>query len=363
MRLGIIHRYVLREFLVSLILCISAVTSLFIVFDFFERLRIFIKEDAEFIDAVSYLLFKIPLVIHLMTPVGVLIATLLSIGRLSQNSELTAMRACGISILSLARPIIITGLIISIGSIIFGETVVPWATQKVEDIYHLDIRKKHEKGKFSRAHFWYRSLNKFYNIELYDSRSESLENLSIYEINDLFNLERETNATKTVWNGTEIGWTMQNVLEKTITTEGELLYTDFNSLPLTVKETPKDFYNMSRKAETLSYFALKEYIAKLKADGIPVTKYIVDLAAKISFPFVNVIVVLVAFPFGMISSRSGNMTKSFILGVSVGFAYYIVHALGTSFGAAELLPPILAAWTANIILGCTGGFLILNAEN
>ena len=101
---------------------------------------------------------------------------------------------------------------------------------------------------------------------------------------------------------------------------------------------------------------------KLKKEGISVTKYYVDLAAKISFPFINLIVVLIAFPFALISARSGNITKSFIVGISVGFLYYVVHAFSTSLGSAELIPVVPAAWAANILLGCAGGYFLSGME-
>src|SRR3989338_7199590 len=104
-RLSILQRYILRGFIQTLLLCLAGATTIFVIFDFFERIGIFLGENARVWQVVSYLLFKIPLIIQLMAPVAVLIATLLTVGRLSQQSEVTAMRACGVSLFWLAKPL------------------------------------------------------------------------------------------------------------------------------------------------------------------------------------------------------------------------------------------------------------------
>ena len=109
--------------------------------------------------------------------------------------------------------------------------------------------------------------------------------------------------------------------------------------------------------------SFKKSIEKLRGEGVSVTSYLVDLAAKLAFPFVNFIVVVIAIPFALIPARSGNLTMSFVAGVSIGFGYYIVHALSISLGKAELLPIVACAWTANVLLGSLGGYLLAGAES
>ncbi len=360
---SLLQRYLLRQFFSVFFLCLLTATSLFLVFETFERMRVFLREDSTFIDAVSYLVFKVPFIVHLMTPVSILIATLLSVGRLSQLSEITAMRACGASVLSLAKPLITVGLLVSGLMFMAGETIVPWATERGEEVYNIDIRKKDQKGSFSRTNFWFRDDNSFYSIGFYDSSGSSLQGISRFALDNNFRLVRRTDAKDAYWGKHSlVGWTMNEVIEIGVQPDGRFEVERFKQIPLLIDETPEDFYNMKRRAETMSYQELKKYIAKLKSDGVSVTRYAVDLAAKISFPFVNVIAVLVGFAFALLPARSGSMSISFIAGVSFGFAYYVVHAVSISLGAAELIPIIPAAWTANILMGCLGGYLLAGSE-
>ncbi|MCB0343722.1 MAG: LPS export ABC transporter permease LptG [Bdellovibrionales bacterium] len=362
MRPRIIHRYLLGQFLITLVLCLFAATSLFLIFDFFERSNEFFKRDATVFEALSYSLYKIPFIIHTMTPVAVLVSTLISVGRLSQNSEITAMRACGISLFWLCRPLIAAGLLISGLMFLAGETVVPWATQRSEEIYIIDIKKKLEEGAFSRANFWFRAGNRFFDVGLYDSRAEKLYALTIYEFNENFVLNRRIDANEVDWKGEEIGWTMKSVVEVAFDAAGSMSLAKYATLPLVIKEHPEDFYKLERKPETLNFGGLKQYIERLRGEGVVVTKYLVDLEAKIAFPFVNVIVVLIALPFALIPARSGSLSRSFVAGVTIGFGYYFVHAFCMSLGSAELIPVIPSAWSANILLGCLGAYLMLGAE-
>jgi lipopolysaccharide export system permease protein len=360
---SLLQRYLLQQFFSVFFLCLLTATSLFLVFETFERMRVFLREDSTFFDAISYLLFKVPFIVHLMTPVSILIATLLSVGRLSQLSEITAMRACGASVFSLAKPLITVGIFVSGLMFLAGETIVPWSTERGQEVYNIDIRKKDQKGSFSRTNFWFRDDNSFYSIGFYDSSGSSLQGISRFELDENFKLVRRTDAKDALWGKNSlIGWTMNEVIEIGVQADGRFDVERFKKIPLLIDETPEDFYNMKRRAETMSYQDLKKYIAKLKSDGVSSTRYAVDLAAKISFPFVNVVAVLVGFAFALLPARSGSMSISFVAGVSFGFAYYVVHAISISLGAAELIPIVPAAWTANILMGCLGGYLLAGSE-
>lgn len=277
--MGIIDRYILKEFLTVLCLCLFTSISLFLVVETFDKMRVFVAEGASFYQVVSYLLFKTPLVVQLMIPVSVLVATLISLGRLSQLSEVTAMRACGLSVLYLARPLIGMAVIISVLMFVGGETIVPWAHKRVEEIYNIDIKQKHLKGNFNKEHFWYRDKEQFYSIGFYDSRNATLRSVSLFVLDDEFRLRRRLDAYEAVWGGTPlIGWVMKDVVETRWEEGGKFEIEKFSQLPLLIDEEPSDFFNFQIKPESLSYFGLKSYIEKLSSEGVPATAYLVDLA-------------------------------------------------------------------------------------
>ena len=208
-----LHRYILKQFLVTLAICLLASTSIFLVFDFFERINTFVKEDASIWLSLSYALYKIPFIINLMTPVAVLVSTLIAVGKLAQNSEITAMRACGVSLFWLSKPLLISGLLVSCVMLIAGETIVPWTIKRSQEIYTFDVKKRDLRGNLSRNNLWYRSGNQFYNAGLYDSRNNVLHGVTIYEFNDNFSLRRRTDSSEVAWKGDIIGWQMKDVVD------------------------------------------------------------------------------------------------------------------------------------------------------
>lgn len=359
----ILHRYILQLEVKNLFLSLMVLILLFIVIDFFDRIDNILQEQVSVGLIAQYFLYKIPVAISLMLPAAMLISTLLTFGILSKNSEFTAMRAAGLQILWLARPVLVVGLFVSLFSIAFNETVVPYSTMRVREIYNIDIKKKHEKGAYSQTDYWWRVGNQFYSAELFDSRENRLHNLSRFTVDNTFRVTQRTVAGSVSWLNPALGWSMHQVQEYSFKPDGEVLSVAHNSLPLPIDNQPKDFYRVKTDPDSMSYSDLKRFIEEQAQNGVQVLSYLADLYAKISFPFVNFIIVLIALPFALLPSRSGSMATSLLAGGMIGFSYYVVHSFSISMARAELWPPLLAAWMANAMLGLVGVILNLGAES
>jgi lipopolysaccharide export system permease protein len=131
----ILHRYFLRLLVSNLLVATTTFILLFVLFDFFDRIDNILKEDVSASLIAEYFLLKIPQMITWVLPIGMLVATLLTIGMLSKNSEFTAMRASGAPVHWLVLPVIWVSLGLSLFSLIFGETVVPYTERRSREIY------------------------------------------------------------------------------------------------------------------------------------------------------------------------------------------------------------------------------------
>lgn len=103
----ILFRYLLREYGKIFTMCFSGLMTIYLVIDFFEKVRRFLRYDADWIDVLTYFLLKIPAISFQIAPLAVLMATLLTFGLLSRGHEITAMRSCGISLLWITSPFIV----------------------------------------------------------------------------------------------------------------------------------------------------------------------------------------------------------------------------------------------------------------
>ena len=360
----IIHRYILNQLIRNFFICLMIFSVLFILFDFFDRVDVIMSEGTSFWIALKYFLYKIPLTLNLMIPISMLIAAMFTIGMLSKNSEITAMRAGGLTLFWIAKPLFAFALAVCFFSILFQETIVPHAQRRVREIYAIDIRKKDERGGLSQTDFWWRSGDNFYSIEMFDSRTNTLHALTTLEVEgNSFDVTRRTDAKKATWVTPELGWTMNNVEQYDFSSEEGPDKAKHRKLPLPIEEEPKDFFKAKMDPNTMSYFQLREFIHKQQANGISIIGYLSDLYSKLSFAFVTFVVTLVALPFALKPARSGSMAVSLLAGMIIGFSYYAVHSFSIAMGRAELWPPLLAAWTANILMCIVGGVLNWGAES
>jgi lipopolysaccharide export system permease protein len=366
--MSIIHKYILRQVGRTLALSLGAFVFLFLVFDFFDRIDNILPEDAPFWMVVQYFALKVPLMVSLMLPVSMLVSVMLSLGILSKNSEITAMRASGLTVFWIARPVFVLGLLLSVAALFMNETLVPYCARRTKEIYNIDIRKKNETGSYSQSNFWWRSEHNFYSVGMFDSRTNTLLDFSWFELGPNFDVLRRLDAARVKWINEELGWSMEDVNEYRFSRRqnGSRTATDtdhYARMALPLKDSPQDFYDVRADPHTMSYRELKRFIREQRENGVEVRSYLADLYEKISFPLIILIVVPVVLPFALKPARTGSMALSFLAGLIIAFAYYAVHSFSLSLGRAEIWPPILAAWMANIIMGFVGLVLSFGAES
>lgn len=360
--MSLIHKYVARECFRNLYICSIAFCILFLTFDFFDRIDNVVKAEAHFWTIIQYFLLKVPHLLNLTLPISMLVAGMFTVANLAKNSELTAMRAAGLKVSWISRPIFTIALLTSFFSIFLGETIVPYAQRRVREIYNIDIQERDKTGEYSQTNFWWRSEDTFYSVSLFDSRENTFYDFSKLIVDKDFNLSSRIEAKTASWVNQNLGWSMNDVRQYKITSDNKAKLNIYNNLALPLKETPRDFYDAETDPGTMSYSQLSKFIAKQNSNGVATTSYRADLFSKISFPFVNLICTIVALPFALRTARSRKMGPSFIAGLLIGFSYYVVHSFSMALGRAELFPPLMAAWTANLIMGMTGIILMLGAE-
>jgi lipopolysaccharide export system permease protein len=357
----IIHRYLLTLLLRNFAIGLAMFTFLFLMVDFFDRLDNVLAEKASAGLVFLYFLYKLPLMTNLMLPVACMFSVLFTFGLLSKNSEITAMRASGLTIAWLGRPLLGFALILSIFSLVLGELVVPVSERRQKELYNIDIRQKDKRGGYSQTDFWWRRGNQFFSVDLFDSRSDTLHELTQLEINAAWQVIKRTDAEEVTWLDPLVGWNMKDVSIHHFDTD-PVSFEKLQSLPLPIKEKPQDFYDFRTEPSTMGFFELRKFIKDQHRNGIATTQYLPDLYNKLAFPLVILITAFVVLPFTVRPARSGSLAFSSLAAIFIAFTYFAVDSFSISMGRAELLPPVLAAWMANIIMGIVALVLNLGAE-
>jgi lipopolysaccharide export system permease protein len=357
---SVTSRYLIRECLSILLLVILMFLALYLIVDFFERLDLLLRNHAAPISAVRYFAFKIPLMVTQIMPPAVLAAVLLSLGMLSRRNEIIALRASGVSLVQTAFPLLVLAAALSIGTLLWNETVVPYCTRAYQDVNHIEIRKQPQRGVLSQREIWYHGIDGFYNIDEIEPRSKMLLGLTIYRTGPDFNLRSIIEVPSARWNGSS--WVTSGAVEHSITADGQIVSRQLAPDELVLHETLHDFLEVHREPDELSYLELRRRIDDLSSKGIDASSYLVDLNMKLAVPFIALVLASVAVPLAGRVQRHPSLAAIVGLGLSLGFVYWVLLALSNALGESGVLPAVVSAWAASAIFLLFAGVLFLSSE-
>ncbi len=173
--MSVLDRYISREFLLTFFFVLLAFLCLYLMIDFFERIRMFLSNNATIAQILSYHLYTLPSVVTNMMPACVLLAALITFGLFSRNHEIVAMKANGISLYRIARPVLVFALVVCGLNFLLNEFVTPAANWRSEYIIYAEIQKNKEWGAFKENQIWFKSQNAIYNIKLFCGGPEPAE--------------------------------------------------------------------------------------------------------------------------------------------------------------------------------------------
>jgi len=357
----VITSYIGREFVKIFFLCLGACTGLFFVIDLsVQHLDNFDKYDPPFFLTILFCLYKIPQMFYWMCPMAILLAIFLTLAIFSRNNEIVAMKAGGISVYKIVAPLIIFSggmVLISFGN---QELILPYASQKAEYIETIRIKQKKGPRLLKQDRFWYRSEDAICNIDLFEPESNTLQGVTIYFFDKQFALTRRLDAGLGKWIDNK--WHFYNLVNRTFNADGSIEIEVASEKIISLKETPADFKVARKDPEEMSYAELKDYIAKIENSGYTIPEYIPYLYAKISFPFICLIMPILAVPFALRIGRGGGIAMGIGLSVIIGFVYFVFFNFSLSLGRGGLLPPLLSAWVANALFGTLGTYLFLRVR-
>ena len=356
----LMDRYLVREFLMYMGLGLGVAATLFVVGDLIQDLDRYLRTKPPLVYIFEHFVFRLPAGLYQGLPIIVLIATIFLFLALSRQHELTALKAAGVSLYRVSLPILLLAFLVSVGSVAFQETLLPMLNSKGEEVDRIKIRGEMPRHLQRRSQIWYRSSeSRFFRLELLDPAGKQMDGVTVFEIDRGFRLLDRLDAARAFWR--PAGWEFERGTFREFGADGSAESVPFTLTALELPESINDFIQIQKPADTMSFRELRAYMQKLQESGHQVGKYLVQLYSKLSFPLVHVIMALVAIPFALQWPRGGRIIGiGLAIGISMG--YWVVNSLAISFAKADLLPPVLAAWTANVVFAGLGISLFLRAR-
>jgi LPS export ABC transporter permease LptG/LPS export ABC transporter permease LptF len=354
---NILDRYVGRLYLKTAALAFVGLLGIFYISTFIDKSEKMFKGQASGAMIVQLLAYMTPQFVYYVIPLATLLGVLVSFGILSRTSELTVMKACGISLYRVGAPLILLAFVGSIALFGLEQRVMARANQRAEMI-DAQIRNRPARTTNPLARRWVVSRSgAFYHYTNFERGPDTISSLIIYRpAAGQWTLDSETYARQATfkdgaWIGRE-GW-RQTFLPAPV-------WQAFETRPLPL-ETPDYFETAAPIAEMMTVTELRQHIQELASTGVNVVPDIVDLQRKLAFPFVTLVMTLLAIPFGVTTGKRGAL-YGIGLGIMLALTYWVLGSAFAAIGKAGLLGPVLAAWAPNVIGGGSAIYLLLTAR-
>jgi lipopolysaccharide export system permease protein len=357
----IMDRYLIRQYLLYLGIGTLIGAVLIGVVDLLQTLDRFLRIKPPFATILEHFAYRLPGELYKGLPMIVLIATVFLFLSLTRQRELDAFKAAGISLYRASLPVLLVAGAISVLAVAFQEIVLPDINAKSEEVDRVKIRGQLPRHLQRQTQIWYRSSDtRFFRMALLDPVGKSMEGLTVLDISRDFRLTERLDARAAQWSAE--GWQVTDGVFRRVGPQNRVTSEMFESRLLAMPEHIDDFIQLQNAPDTMSFLELRAYVARLRDGGHRVTRYLVQLYSKLSFPLVHVIMALVAIPFALVSPRSGGRAMGIGVAIVIAVGYWVVHSVALAFAQADLLPAALAAWTANIVFAGIGTALFLSAR-
>ncbi|HMC21023.1 MAG TPA: LPS export ABC transporter permease LptG [Thermoanaerobaculia bacterium] len=359
---NILDRYILREFLKILTLVLVSVAVLAIVVDYTQISGDVQSNRIPFHTVFAYYRFYLFQILNWTLPISVLVATLITFGLFSKNNEVTAFKSAGMSLYRVAAPIVGIAVAMSVLSYLMLDYVLPYSNQRVDELRKKIKGQRTVTAAQNQQKLWFLGKGRYIiNFLSYDRNSKQLSQIQIFEFHPTqFRLTRRVYAESAKWDGQ--GWVFERGWMRSFGDDRTVVYTPISApLRLFYSERPEDFATEIKQPDQMTFAQLRRYVDTIRKSGYAAEDLSVKLYEKTSWPFISVVMALIALPFAF---RTGKRGALYGIGIAlvVGIIYWMVFAIFTKFGEVGNLPAILSAWSANVLFAIAAIYLFLHVE-
>ena len=373
-RIPLLDRWLFSELIGPLLFAIAMFTVLAItVGALFELVRLISEKNLPVLIATQVLLQRLPSFLVLSFPMATLFATLLAYGRLSSNSELTALRSVGVTATRMIIPALMLALVMSSLTFLFNDVLVPRSNRLAEVTLSSALGKaiSTEKGnniiypRFGRVEDPDGSSSKGLLQLFYASRFQDgiMTRVTLLDFSRA-GFTQMLLAERGQWNEQEAKWEFLNGQILTLTPSGSTTSADFDrylyplsAAPIRIAQLPKDARNM-----TVSEALQAEQLLQNSGDLKGARKLQVRIQEKFTFPMACLVFGLIGASLGAKPNNRTNRGQGFALSIVMILTYYLLASSFSALGVKGTLTPILAAWSPIMICLGGGGFLLRQAS-
>jgi len=356
----ILDDFVLRDLVLNLSLVLSAMLMLSLIFTVFELLGDILHNQISPWIVGEYLLNVTPYFLYNSAQYGVLLAVLITLGLMQRYNEVTALKATGISIYRIIVPVLVAAVLVAAALFVSDQFYLPHANKRQDALLNT-IKGKPPQTYLNPYHRWiFGQHSTIYYYQFFDSDKNQFGDLSVFQFNPAtFQMMSRIYAGRANWDDSLHRWVCSQGWQRSFRNAAmEDFHTfDVSTFPA-VSEPPTYFRKEVKQSLEMNYEQLSQYIHDLQQSGFEVVRLRVQLQKKIAFPVITFVMALLAIPFALSAGRRGAIA-GVATAVGIAAVYSLVSGSFEAMGNVSELPPMLAAWSPDVIFALVGGYLIL----
>lgn len=356
----LIDRYILGELARPAVFGLMIFSSLWLVNVLMKVIDMMVTKEVPLVSVAKFFMYTVPVVMTTSMPMAMLLAALMAVGRVTADSELTAMKAGGISLHRVLAPVAIIGVLASSFVFWLNEYVVPEANKRRNFVYLNDIVRKKPLPKVAENIFFEGGKEFKMFVRRYEPKANLVHDVTVFHFQSNA-FPRITEAKTAILS--ETFWTFQDGVMFTSRPTGQPEhFIQFGTwrYPLDTSIF-EPISNTAPRPADMPLPNLYNYIKEQEAKGLPVLGLWMDFWWKTSFPCASLFLMLLGAP---LAGGSGRQGAGLGVGLSIllMFGYYMLLALCKGFGEAGTIPTVVAAWLPNMIVLCIAVWLMRRAS-
>jgi len=359
----ILDVYIIQGWAFYFFILLVTFTGIYIIFDFFQLLGDMVRNHASAGVVLDYYRFLLPQVIYLMLPLSILVATLVNFGLLTKSNQITAIKAAGVSLYRISVPVLLVAIVLSIGMFFLSDDFLPETNQQ-QDALRNQIKGKPPQTFYRPERQWiFGQSDRIYNYRFFDPDKNVFADLACFEFDpQSFHLTRRIYAARAFWEPPIRGWVLENGWVRDLAGDRVDKYLPFSVATFTeITEEPAYFKKEVRPSEQMSALELRRYISDLSQSGFDVVRLSVQFYRKFSYPLIAFVVTLIGIPFSFTTGSKGALS-GVALSIGIAILYWSISSLFEAMGDLSQLPPVVAAWSPDVLFGLAGSYLLLRVK-
>jgi len=356
----ILDDYILRDFILYLLLIVATFVMLALVFTFFELLGDIVRNRVPLVTVGAYLLNVTPYILYTMTPLAVLLAVLITFGLMQKANEITALKATGISIYRMIVPVLVIAAVIAVGLFALDQFYLPQANTRQEALRN-QIKGKPAQTFLRPDRKWIMGEHDtIYYYEFFDPDRDQFASVSAFRFDPKsFQLLGRMYALRAHWAPDLQNWVFENGWERNFRGPAIESYQPFGATTFAdLNEPPAYFKKEVRQSSEMNYDELSRYISDLQQSGFDVVRLRVQLQKKFAYPLITLVMAVLAVPFAL-GARQRGVFGGVAVAIGIAVVYLVTSGLFEALGNVSQLPAALAAWAPDLLFALVGGYYIL----